>query len=495
MSNLDERRDIDIVEPLEPDDKSSLDWLQLGFWCLILLAVAAATIAIAWPGAGGATAIVTLIAMAAGGLVALLWLARGAGRRLGLFPERGAATAAMAARAPRFGWIEALDEATLVTEQTGNPIAANTAYEDLTDMILPNMPERSGPMIVDKLFGSNPGLGAPVYRLARAAKAGTHRREVLPPITIGADAWPAQFEVSVSPLPRAKVLWRVRRIAGSEEATGAIDMKSLYVEDAPMGFLAVKPDGTITYSNGWLREFLGLPENVRNIRLDDVMRPEYVKLLRRDRKSGAPSRADILLRGNDGVEVPVLAITTWIGKGIEAHGRIIILSGPAAETTDTGSAGLAPPRIQRTDSDPMFDDAPFGAVRLEGSTLDGAVITDANRAVMAMTEGMAAPGSRFADLFKRADEADDLAGKLRNAIDKPVDLVLGSEEERQVNVVVTLDNTGRPSVAYVIDMTEQKALELRLAQGEKMQAIGQLAAGSRMISTMSCKGLLATLNL
>ena len=44
-------------------------------------------------------------------------------------------------------------------------------------------------------------------------------------------------------------------------------------------------------------------------------------------------------------------------------------------------------------------------------------------------------------------------------------------------VFVTLDGMGQPAVAYVIDMSEQKELELRLAQGEKMQAIGKLAGG------------------
>ncbi|MEO1101263.1 MAG: response regulator [Pseudomonadota bacterium] len=451
------------------------DWLQLGFWGLILLAVAAASVAIAWPGAGGTTAVVTLIAMAAGGLVALLWLARGAGQRLGLFPERGAAAAAIAAQSPRHGWIEALDEAVLVTERSGAPLAANTAYTELTNQIL--FSHTMGAASVDRLFGSSPGLGAPVYRLSKAAKAGTSRREVLPPITLGVESWPAQFEISVSPLPRGKVLWRLRRIAGSEEATGAADVKSLYVEDAPMGFFAAKPDGTITYANGWLRELLGLPDTAKNIRIDDVMRPEFVKLLRRDRKSGAPGRADIMLRGNDGIEIPVHAITTWVGKGVEAHGRTIIISNAAAPAGDDRMTAVSASRPPRPDGDPMFDDAPFGALRLEGQSVEGAIITDANRSLMAITEGHAAPGGRFADLFNAEEGTEELAKSLLDAIDKPVALVLAGDETRHVNVFVTLDGQGRPSVAYVIDITEQKQLELRLAQGEKMQAIGQLAGG------------------
>lgn len=458
----------------EPEQR--MDWLQLGFWGLILLAVAAASVAIAWPGAGGTTAIVTLIAMAAGGLVALLWLARGAGQRLGLFPERGAAAAAIAAQSARHGWIEALDEAVLVTERSGAKIAANTAYHELSSQVLVSQSE-GAIASVDRLFSSNPGLGAPIYRLSKAAKGGQSRREVLPPITLGPEGWPAQFEVSVSPLPRGKVLWRLRRIAGSEEATGAADVKSLYVEDAPMGFFAAKPDGVITYANAWLRELLGVPETAKNIRIDDVMRPEFVKLLRRDRKSGAPGRADIMLRGNDGVEVPVHAITTWVGKGVEAHGRTIIISNTASSAAEERMAALSASRPPRPSGDPMFDDAPFGALRLEGRSVEGAVITDANRSLMAITEGKAAPGGRFADLFNAQDGQDELTKSLLDAINKPVALVLAGDEARHVNVFVTLDTQGRPSVAYVIDITEQKQLELRLAQGEKMQAIGQLAGG------------------
>ncbi|MEL6244484.1 MAG: response regulator [Pseudomonadota bacterium] len=470
------REDVKAMEDQQPA-QPSLDWLQLGFWGLILVAVAAASVAVAWPGAGGPTAIVTLIAMAAGGLVALLWLARGAGRRIGLFPERGAAAAAIAANAPRFGWIEALDEAVLVTEAGGAPIAANTAYQDLARQILIAPSGSSGPDTVDYMLGANPGLSAPIFRLSRSAKALEHRREVLPPVTIGPEAWPAQFEITVSPLPRGKVLWRLRRIQGSEEATGAADMKSLYVEDAPMGFFAARPDGTITYANGWLRELLGIPESAKNIRIDDIMRPEFVKLLRRDRKSGAPGRADIMVRGNDGVEVPVQAVTTWSGKGIEATGRTIIMSASQAAKGEDRLTAVSASRPPRPDGDPMFDDAPFGAVRLEGGAVDGAIITDANRALMAMTEGQAAPGGRFADLFTSEDGLDALSLSLIDAIDKPVGLVLAGDDARHVNVFVTLDAQGRPSVAYVIDITEQKQLEMRLAQGEKMQAVGQLAGG------------------
>ncbi|MEO0467668.1 MAG: ATP-binding protein [Pseudomonadota bacterium] len=454
-----------------------VDVLQLLFWAALLVAVAAASVAVAWPSAVGSTGPILLISMAAGGMVFLLWVMRGAGRRLGLFPDRGSAAAAAAPQSPRFAWIEALDEAVLVVERSGAPVAANEAYQSLMDTTLVTLGEDDGPVSVDRLFGANPGVSAPVYRLAKAVKDGQQRREVLPPVALGRDGMPAQYEITVSPLPRSRALWRLRRIAGSEEVTGAADLRSLYVDDAPIGFFAARPDGVITYANGWLRELLGLPEQVSEVRLDDIMRPEFVKLLSRDRKTGAPGRADIMLRARDGVEVPVGAVTTWSGKGASAHGRTILLPNAQTQSGSDRMALQSASRPPRVDGDPMFDDAPFGAVRLQGNSVDDAIVMDSNRALMGLSEGRAAPGTRFADLFEAEEGQDRLAEKLLDAIDKPQPLKLAGGETRHVSVFVTLDGQGRPSVAYVIDLTDQKQLELRLAQGEKMQAIGQLAGG------------------
>ena len=318
-----------------------------------------------------------------------------------------------------------------------------------------------------------------MFRLSKAAKAGEARREILPPVTMGPDALPMQYEIGVSPLPRGRMLWRLRRIAGEQEATGAADLKSLYVEDAPMGFFAAKPDGTITYANNWLRELIGLPESAKGVRIDDIMRPEFVKLLRKDKKTGSAGRADIRIRGRDGVEVPVQTITTWSGKGADASGRTIVIASNAQLAGKGRMSAASASRPPRADGDPMFDDAPFGAVRLDGDSVARAVIMDANRALVELAQDKAVPGKKFADMFIAEEGREALETMLLDAIDKPVPLqlagVFDGDKPRDVNVFVTLDSNGNPTVAYVIDMTEQKQLELRLAQGEKMQAIGQLA--------------------
>ena len=469
-----------VEDDLTSDAKlDSIDMLQLAFWGCLLVAVAAASVAIAWPGAVGGTGPVLLISMAAGGMVFLLWVLKGAGRRLGLFPQKGAAEDAVKATMPRFGWIDSLDEAVLIADQGGAPVAANERYRELTQIALAGQQDTSAPVTVDRIFSASPGLAAPVFRLSKSAKAGQPHREVLPAMTIGSDALPVQYEAHVAPLPRGRVIWRLRRINGAEAATGASDMKALYVEDAPLGFFAARPDGTLTYANAWLRELIGLPETAKNIRLDDIMRPEFVRMLGRDKKSGAPGRANIMIRTRDGVEMPVQTMTTWAGRGADAQGRTVVVANSQSQLEGEGRfLAASASRPARPEGDPMFDDAPFGAVRLEGNSVDSAIIMDSNKALMQMAEGRSSPGTKFSDLFSVAEEGEEgVAAKLIDAIDKPMGLKLAGDEPKSVNVFVTLDNMGRPSVAYIIDMTEQKELELRLAQGEKMQAIGQLAGG------------------
>ncbi|MEM1148815.1 MAG: hybrid sensor histidine kinase/response regulator, partial [Pseudomonadota bacterium] len=182
----------DNQSPKTIDQMSRLDWLQMGFWSCLLMAVGAASATLAWPTAGGPTGIILLISMAAGGMVFLLWILRGAGRRMGLFPERGAMADAVQPATPRFSWIEALDEAVLISDQGGAPLAANSAYSDLTQMALLGQSDTLGPVSVDRIFSAAPGLAAPIFRLSKAAKAGETRREILPAMTLGTDALPVQ---------------------------------------------------------------------------------------------------------------------------------------------------------------------------------------------------------------------------------------------------------------------------------------------------------------
>ncbi len=460
------------------------DMLQLGFWGALAVAGAAAGMALTWREAVGPAGAVLVVGLGAMALVLALWAFRGGGRSLGLFPERGAAAASAQSR-HKLAWLDALSEPALISDRGGATLAANSAYAELS-RIAQHMGESSHVPSFDRVFSSNPGMSQPLYRLSKAVRSGEARTEILPAIPLGETTSTVQYEASVSPLGDARALWRLRRIETTTTKTSSVDARALYVEDAPVGFFSARRDGRVIYANRELRQLLGLPDELAGLRLEDLLQAEGLRLMKRETRGATSQRAEVVLRARDGVEVPATLVTTWSGKGAEALTRSVVYvsSGVdavahrpnkevAAPAPSTASGDVLP----SPSGDMMFADAPFGVVRLEGESVETAVMLDANRELMSITGGRAQPGARFADLFVADQGPAHLAEKLREALDTAVNLRMAGTDEKCADVFVVLDRRGRPSAAYVIDVTEKVQLQQSLAAGQKFQAMGQLAGG------------------
>lgn len=484
MADANEPLAYETVETPAPAPHKGFDFIQLGFWAALVVAGGAAGMALTWSDAVGPAGAVLVIALAAMGLVLVLWAVRGAGRKLGVFPERGAAEAAAQAT-KRHIWLEALGEPALISDRGGASVAANQAYQELAQLAHEVGDSAHAPS-VDRLFSSNPGMAAPIYRLSKAAKTGVARTELLPALLFGDSLTPTQFEASVAPLGKTRALWRLRKVeaAAAAAASGSVDPRALYVEDAPVGFFSARRDNRVVYINQTLRQMLGLPDGEHALRLEDIMRPEGLKLIKREVRGQTSQRAEVILRARDGVETAATLITTWSGKGSDALTRSIVYVASAAEqsvrrapvTAVAAPVGADAQAASRVD-DTMFTDAPLGIVRLDGEGVESAVMLDANRALVEMTGGRAQPGARFADLFVADQGAAALAEELTKALDGARTFKLAGSKDRSADVFVMLDRQGRPAAAYVIDTTEKRLLEQRLAQGEKLQALGNMAGG------------------
>lgn len=468
------------IETPAPAARKGFDYIQLGFWAALAIAGGAAGMALTWSDAVGPAGAVLVVALGAMALVLVLWVVRGAGRKLGMFPERGAAEAAVQPT-KRHVWLEALTEPALISDRGGATVAANAGYLEVAQLAHVSGDSAHAPS-VDRLFSSNPGMAAPIYRLSKAVKLGVSKTEMLPALLFGDSHTPIQFEASVAPLGKTRALWRLRRVeAGSQTAgAGSVDPRALYVEDAPVGFFSARRDGRVVYINQTLRQMLGLPDGDNALRLEDIMRPEGLKLMKRDVRGAASHRAEVVLRARDGVETTATMITTWSGKGADALTRSIVYVASATEqAARRAPVAGTPAAIQASGTaradDTMFTDAPFGVVRLDGEGVESAVMMDANRTLVEITGGRAQPGARFADLFIAEQGPAVLAEELGKALDGARTFKLAGFKDRSADVFVTLDRQGRPSAAYVIDTTERTQLEQRAAQGAKLQAIGQLA--------------------
>ncbi|MFC3077153.1 cell cycle histidine kinase CckA [Phenylobacterium terrae] len=188
-------------------------------------------------------------------------------------------------------------------------------------------------------------------------------------------------------------------------------------------------------------------------------------------RRGETGRASLKIAGEDRlVEITPAGPRRFLVRLLEGGPEPLRLPAKALEVlAAVATASPPPPKVL----DAFAAASPFGAALLEGEDPFAAAIVEANPALAAVAGG-GAPGQVFGELIEPASRAD-AAQKLQDGAQGALEVRLSSDPSRIAHLYLAKSD-GR-WVAYLVDVSAQKQIELQLAQSQKMQAIGQLAGG------------------
>jgi two-component system cell cycle sensor histidine kinase/response regulator CckA len=230
------------------------------------------------------------------------------------------------------------------------------------------------------------------------------------------------------------------------------------IDAFPQAAALVSADGAIVAANGAWRARLGAGRRLP--RPAGALFAAFLQARRSGQGEGVLSQGGVEHRARVGAVGPhrflVRLDQTPVAPPVTA---------PSPTLADTSRAGGL---------DPFAAASPFGAALIDGADPFGDPIAEANGALSAIAGREVGAGDTLGDLLAPVARSEAAAGHAAGR-PGPYEVTLAGDEGKTVHLYLV--SAGARTAAYLLDITEQKAMQLQLAQRNKLEAIGQLAGG------------------
>lgn len=388
---------------------------------------------------------------------------------------------------------ETFPHGVIVTGANGDIAYANTRYMELFGAS--SSAEIAPPDQLLRLDGQG---SASLLRLSVAIE---RRERAVEEVRVGSGSAPRWLRIEVRPIGLRDgndnlTAWLVSDVtierAGQESTFIAAQEAIDFLDGLPTGFFVARADGVILHLNSSLADLLGIDLTAfqrRELRFEDFVAGNGAALLASAPKAEDGTRSvDLDLIGSGDEAVPVHIVLRDAPSGDQTFATVLDRRSHLSSSRAFGAVGeddgLAAIRFER-----FFNNAPIAIVSLaEDSTVIRRNAPFLRMFGDVMGDGIASD-TRLTDMLPEEDRAR-LQASLNDAMHQradipPIDFVVSGDtpdSDRHFRLFVNSilrnardDGEGETAIVYVVENTEQKAIESAYARGQKLQAMGELS--------------------